>query len=89
VSEVAFRFTARLRGSEPNGAGYIEVPRALMRTLPWGRCVRVLVTIDDTFDVPTTIMNVGWGPSFLIPRHARLAAGLRLDSTVSVTVRAR
>lgn len=86
---MAFHFTGRLRGSEPHGAGYIEVPRSLMRSLQWGRCVRVLVTIDDRIDVPTTIMNVGWGPSFLIPRYARIAAGLALDSTVSVTVRPR
>ena len=74
---------------ETEGAGYIEVPRALMRSLPWGRCVHVLVTIDDAFHIPTTIMNVGWGPSFLVPRHARLAAGLRIDSTVTVTVQPR
>jgi Domain of unknown function (DUF1905) len=88
-SNVAFRFTGRLRGSESHGAGYIEVPHAVMRSLQWGRCVRVLVTIDDSIEIPTTIMNVGWGPSFLIPRHARVAAGLSLDTTVHVTVRRR
>ncbi|MBV8637148.1 MAG: DUF1905 domain-containing protein [Candidatus Eremiobacteraeota bacterium] len=86
---MAFHFSARLRGSEPHGAGYIEVPPSVMRSLQWGRCVRVLVTIDRSVDIPTTIMNVGWGPSFLVPRHTRVAAGLRLDSMVSVSVRRR
>ncbi|HET9029503.1 MAG TPA: hypothetical protein VFN49_04945 [Candidatus Aquilonibacter sp.] len=86
---MAFRFRARLRGNDAHGPGYIEVPRFIMRSLPWGRCVRVVVTLDDKHRIPTTVMNVGWGPSFLIPRHARIATGIPLDAPVTVEIARR
>ena len=60
-----------------------------MRALRWGRCVRVLVTINEKHHIPTTIMNVGWGPSFLIPRHARSITGIPLDAPVDVQISRR
>lgn len=86
---MAFRFTGRLRGSDLQGPGYIEVPRTIMRSLRWGRCVRVLVTINGVHHIPTTVMNVGWGPSFLVPRHARAQTGIPVDAAVTVDISRR
>ncbi|MDE2482230.1 MAG: hypothetical protein KGN02_08565 [bacterium] len=82
------RFTARLRGLDPASAAYVEVPRFVMRALPWGRYVRVVARINDKVDLPATIMNVGYGPSFLVPRHALESCGAALNAPVSVTIRA-
>ena len=86
---MAYRFTARLRGNEPHEAGYIEVPALVMRNLGWGRYVRVTATINEKHDVPTTIMNVGWGPSFLVSAKAREAAGVTVNEPVTITIRPR
>ena len=86
---MAFRFTARLRGNDVHGPGYIEVPKPVMRALRWGRCVRVLVTLNDKHQIPTTIVNVGWGPSFLVPRRARAATGIPVDAPVTVDIARR
>jgi hypothetical protein len=84
---VAFRFTARLRGSEPHGAGYIEVPSFVMRGLKWGRYVRVVATINEKHELPATVINVGWGPSFLVSHRDREHAGVELNAPVSITLR--
>lgn len=84
---MAFRFTGLLRGNDAHGPAYIQVPRAIMRSLRWGRRIRVLVTIDGKHQIPTTVMNVGWGPSFLIP--ARAFAGIPLDAAVTVDISRR
>jgi len=81
------RFTARLRGSDPLSHAYVEVPRGVMRTLKWGRYVHVVATINDAHDMPATIINVGWGPSFLVSSHARIAAGIELNEPVSISIR--
>ncbi len=86
---MAFRFTARLRGSDPHEAGYIEVPPFVMRRLGWGRYVRVVATINEKHELPATIINVGWGPSFLVPHHERSAAGVEINEPVSITLRER
>lgn len=86
---MAFRFTARLRGLEPQGAGYIEVPTFVMRRLKWGRFVRVVATINEKHELPATIMNVGWGPSFLVAPYVRVAAGIELNAPVTITLRER
>ncbi len=82
------RFTARLRGLDRASAAYVEVPRFVMRALPWGRYVRVVARINDVFDLPATIMNVGFGPSFLVPPHAIEACGAALNAPVSIAIRA-
>ena len=60
-----------------------------MRALRWGRRVRVFVTINEKHHVPTTIMNVGWGPSFLVPRFARAGTGIPLDAPVTIDIAPR
>jgi hypothetical protein len=59
-----------------------------MRALSWGRYVRVMATINDRHEIPATIINVGWGPSFLVSRHARESAGVALNDHVSIALRA-
>lgn len=86
---MAFRFTARLRGLDPRGAGYIEVPTFVMRRLRWGRFVRVVATINEKHELPATIMNVGWGPSFLVASHVVASAGIELNAPVNITLRER
>ena len=86
---MAFRFTARLRGSEPEAAAYIEVPPFVMKRLNWGRFVRVVATINEKHELPTTIINVGWGPSFLVSPRAREAAGVEINEPVTITLRER
>ena len=81
-------FRARLRGSDPDSAAYIVVPKWIMRSLRWGRYVRIVATLNEKHDVPATIINVGWGPSFLVPRRARELAGIGLNDPVSVQIRA-
>ncbi len=58
-----------------------------MRGLPWGRRLHVIAKLNDKHEIPTTIMNVGYGPSFLVPKHALDGAGLALNSCVSVSLR--
>jgi hypothetical protein len=84
---VSLRFTARLRGLEPHEPCYIEVPRFVMRRLAWGRYVRVLARINDKHEMPATIMNVGWGPSFLIPANACKRAGVCVNESVEIVLR--
>ena len=60
-----------------------------MRGLNWGRYVRVVATINEKHELPTTIMNVGWGPSFLVSQRDREHAGVELNTPVTVTVRLR
>ncbi len=81
------RFRARVRGTDPQSAAFIEVPEIVMRALNWGRYVHVIATINDKHEIPATIINVGWGPSFLVPRHAYAAAGVALNDHVSITLR--
>ena len=81
------RFTARLRGLDRESAAYVEVPRFVMRALPWGRYVRVVARINDIYDLPATIMNVGYGPSFLVPRHAVESCGADMNAAVSISIR--
>ena len=81
------RFTGRLRGTDRAGAAYIEVPRFIMRALPWGRYVRVVARINDKIELPATIMNVGYGPSFLVPRHAVESCGADMNAAVSISIR--
>ncbi len=81
------RFTGRLRGTDRASAAYIEVPRYIMRALPWGRYVRVVARINDKVDLPATIMNVGYGPSFLVPPHALASCGADVNAAVSVAIR--
>jgi len=82
------RFRAQVRGSDPQTAAYIQVPKIVMRSLNWGRYVRIFATINDKHEIPATIINVGWGPSFLLPRHARDVAGVELNELVSIRIRA-
>lgn len=81
------RFRAQIRGVDPHSAAYIKVPKVVMRSLNWGRYVRVVATINEKHDIPATIINVGWGPSFLVPRHARETAGVELNDHVSIRIR--
>ena len=60
-----------------------------MRGLAWGRYVRVMATINEKHELPATIMNVGWGPSFLVPKRDCEHAGVELNTPVSVTMRLR
>ena len=60
-----------------------------MRGLGWGRYVRVVATINEKHDLPATIINVGWGPSFLVSHHVRSAAGIELNEPVTITIRER
>ena len=83
-----YRFRARLRGYDPERAAYIAVPKIVMRALSWGRYVRIVATINDKHELPATIMNVGWGPSFLVPQRARAAAGVALNEHVTISIRA-
>ena len=83
-----YRFRARVCGYDPNSAAYIAVPKVVMRALSWGRYVRIVATINEKHELPATIMNVGWGPSFLIPQRARDAAGVALNEHVTVSIRA-
>lgn len=84
---MAVSFTARLRDTTPTEPAYIEVPHYVMRRLNWGRFVRVLARINDRHEIATTIMNVGWGPSFLVPAYG--FAGLQLNAPVSISLRER
>jgi hypothetical protein len=68
---------------------YITVPRYAMRALPWGRHVRVFAKLGVKHELPATIMNVGWGPSFLVPKHELAAAGLQVNDCITVSLRAR
>ena len=78
---------ARLRGTDPASSAYIEVPRSVMRSLNWGRYVRVVATLNDKHEIPATIINVGWGPSFLVPPYARERAGITLNDRVTIQLR--
>lgn len=78
---------ARLHGIDPASPGYIEVPRSIMRSLNWGRYVRIVATLNDKHEIPATIINVGWGPSFLVPPYAREKAGITLNDRVSISIR--
>ena len=80
-------FKARLRGTDLCSAAYVEVPKFVMRALSWGRYVRIVATINEKHDIPATIINVGWGPSFLVPAYARDAAGVGLNDNVSIRIR--
>lgn len=80
-------FKARLRGIDPCSAAYVQVPKFVMRALSWGRYVRIVATINDKHDVSATIINVGWGPSFLVPAYARSAAGVAINDNVSIRIR--
>ncbi len=86
---MAYSFTARVRGLHPSEPCYVEVPKFVMQRFAWGRYVRVLAMINEKIEMPATIINVGWGPSFLITVRARLAAGVELNAPVSIALRER
>jgi hypothetical protein len=81
------RFRARVRGFDPERAAHIVVPKFVMRALAWGRYVRIVATINDKHAIGATIINVGWGPSFLLPQQACTAAGVELNEHVSISIR--
>jgi hypothetical protein len=56
-----------------------------MRALHWGRNVKILATLNG-HSYKTTIMNVGYGPSFLVQPHTCRSAGLRLNDHIDVKI---
>ena len=83
------QFTARLKGiDDPAAPAFIEVPKSIMRSLCWGKLVRVVATING-HSYHATIRNVGFGPSFAVTRHARLLAGIHLNDYVAVAISER
>lgn len=81
------QFTARLKGIEdPQTPAFIEVPRIVMRSLRWGKRVRVVATING-HTYQTTIRNVGFGPSLSVNKHVRTLAGIERNDYVAVAIR--
>ena len=87
MTEVEHAFNGRLKGiQEPGAPTFIEVPRTVMRWLRWGRRVRVVATLNG-HSCSATILNVGFGPAFIVSARDRAAAGIALNDCISVVVR--
>ncbi len=73
---------------DPSAPAFIEVPKRIMRSLRWGKLVRVVATING-HSYHATIRNVGFGPSFAVSQHARSLARIHLNEFVAVAISER